>query len=63
VAYSSFLLATPRLMEPVFFSEITTPADTITAVYNVLSKRRCVAAARLLCHCLCVSLSLESVHN
>jgi U5 small nuclear ribonucleoprotein component len=38
--YSSFLLATPRLMEPVYYVEITTPADCITAIYNVLSKRR-----------------------
>merc|ERR1711964_23628 len=38
--YSAFLLATPRLMEPVYYVEITTPADCITAIYNVLSKRR-----------------------
>jgi len=40
VAYSSFLMSTPRLMEPVFSVEIQTPADTITAIYNVLSRRR-----------------------
>jgi len=40
VAYSAFLLATPRLMEPVQFSEITCPADCVAAVYNVLSRRR-----------------------
>jgi U5 small nuclear ribonucleoprotein component len=38
--YAAFLLATPRLMEPVYFVEITTPADCISAIYNVLSKRR-----------------------
>jgi len=40
VAYSAFLLATPRLMEPVMFSEIECPADCVAAIYNVLSRRR-----------------------
>jgi len=40
VAYSAFLTATPRLMEPVFYVEIQTPADCMSAVYNVLSRRR-----------------------
>eukprot|EP00928_Gymnodinium_smaydae_P051092 TRINITY_DN3461_c0_g2_i1.p1 TRINITY_DN3461_c0_g2~~TRINITY_DN3461_c0_g2_i1.p1 ORF type:complete len:983 (+),score=305.48 TRINITY_DN3461_c0_g2_i1:48-2996(+) len=40
VAYSAFLLATPRLMEPVMFSEISCPADCVAAIYNVLSRRR-----------------------
>jgi U5 small nuclear ribonucleoprotein component len=39
VAYSAFLLATPRLMEPVQFSEIECPADCVAAIYNVLSRR------------------------
>jgi len=38
--YSAFLLSAPRLMEPVYFIEITTPAECITAIYNILSKRR-----------------------
>ena len=40
VAYSSFLMASPRLMEPVFACEIQTPADCMSAIYTVLSKRR-----------------------
>jgi len=40
VAYSAFLLATPRLMEPVMFSEIECPADCVAAIYTVLSRRR-----------------------
>ena len=40
VLYSAFLLATPRLMEPVFFVEVMTPPDCISAVYTILSKRR-----------------------
>lgn len=40
VCYSAFLMATPRLMEPVYFVEIQTPADCIAAIYNVLAKRR-----------------------
>lgn len=40
VCYSSFLLATPRLMEPVYFVEIQSPADCVSAIYNVLSRRR-----------------------
>ena len=38
--YSSFLTATPRLMEPVYYCEVIAPHDTINAVYNVLSRRR-----------------------
>ena len=40
VAYSAFLLATPRLMEPVYSVEVQTPADCMAAIYTVLSKRR-----------------------
>ena len=40
VCYSSFLMATPRLMEPVYYTEIQTPADCINAIYTVLAKRR-----------------------
>lgn len=40
VCYSAFLMATPRLMEPMYFVEIQTPADCIAAIYNVLAKRR-----------------------
>jgi len=38
--YSSFLLASPRLMEPVYFVEIQAPADCVSAIYNVLARRR-----------------------
>lgn len=40
VAYSAFLLATPRLMEPVYYCEIQTPADCMQAIYTVLLRRR-----------------------
>jgi len=40
VAYSAFLTATPRLMEPIYFVEILAPPATITAIYNVLARRR-----------------------
>lgn len=40
VAYSAFLLATPRLMEPYYFVEVIAPADCVPAVYTVLTKRR-----------------------
>mmetsp|Transcript_32249 Transcript_32249/g.84013 ORF Transcript_32249/g.84013 Transcript_32249/m.84013 type:complete len:1110 (+) Transcript_32249:169-3498(+) len=40
VCYSAFLMATPRLMEPVYYVEIETPADCIAPIYNVLAKRR-----------------------
>jgi len=40
VAYSSFLMATPRLMEPVYYVEIQSPADCVSAIYTVLSRRR-----------------------
>ena len=40
VAYSAFLMATPRLMEPVYLIEIQAPADCIQAIYPVLARRR-----------------------
>ncbi|KAK6101484.1 U5 small nuclear ribonucleoprotein component [Brugia pahangi] len=39
-AYSAFLMATPRLMEPYYFVEVTAPADCVSSVYTVLAKRR-----------------------
>lgn len=40
VAYSAFLMATPRLMEPYLFVEVIAPADCVSAVYTVLARRR-----------------------
>uniref|UniRef100_A0A7S4BS45 Tr-type G domain-containing protein n=2 Tax=Chrysotila carterae TaxID=13221 RepID=A0A7S4BS45_CHRCT len=40
VAYSAFLMATPRLMEPVFFVDISCPIDCVPAIYTVLARRR-----------------------
>ena len=40
VAYSAFLLATPRLMEPIYSVEIQAPADCVSAIYKVLTARR-----------------------
>ncbi|PWA91882.1 hypothetical protein CTI12_AA058850 [Artemisia annua] len=40
VAYSAFLMATPRFMEPVYYVEIQTPADCLSAIFTVLSQRR-----------------------
>ncbi|KAH3767175.1 110 kDa U5 small nuclear ribonucleoprotein component CLO [Pelomyxa schiedti] len=40
VCYSAFLMAAPRLMEPVYFVEVQAPADCISAVVTVLSRRR-----------------------
>ena len=33
-------MATPRLMEPVFYAEIQAPADCLSAIYSVLARRR-----------------------
>jgi U5 small nuclear ribonucleoprotein component len=40
VAYAAFLLATPRLMEPMLRCDIQAPADAMPAIYAVLAKRR-----------------------
>ncbi|KAJ9113090.1 hypothetical protein QFC20_001977 [Naganishia adeliensis] len=40
VCYSSFLMATPRLLEPVYYVEVQAPADCVAAVYTVLARRR-----------------------
>ncbi|EGD82082.1 Eftud2 protein [Salpingoeca rosetta] len=40
VAYSAFLMATPRLMEPYYYVEIQAPGDCVSAVYTVLARRR-----------------------
>ena len=38
--YSSFLMASPRLMEPVYTVSVTGPEDSYMEVYNVLARRR-----------------------
>lgn len=38
--YSSFLMASPRLMEPVYAVSATGPEDSYMEVYNVLARRR-----------------------
>ncbi|KDO32575.1 hypothetical protein SPRG_03049 [Saprolegnia parasitica CBS 223.65] len=40
VVYSSFLTATPRLLEPMYALEIQCPADTVATLYQVLTRRR-----------------------
>lgn len=40
VAYSAFLMATPRLMEPMYRVEIQAPVDCVSAIYPVLARRR-----------------------
>jgi len=40
VVHSAFMLATPRVMEPVLFTEVECPADCVSAIYTVLSRRR-----------------------
>mmetsp|Transcript_16205 Transcript_16205/g.25510 ORF Transcript_16205/g.25510 Transcript_16205/m.25510 type:complete len:515 (-) Transcript_16205:384-1928(-) len=39
-AYSAFLMAAPRLMEPVLGVQIQAPADAVQAIYPVLARRR-----------------------
>ncbi|CAD7965521.1 unnamed protein product [Amoebophrya sp. A25] len=39
-AYAAFLMAAPRVLEPIYFAEITCPANAVQAVYTVLSRRR-----------------------
>ena len=38
--YSSFLLASPRLMEPLYSASMLVPADSISSLYQVLARRR-----------------------
>lgn len=38
--YSSFLMASPRLMEPLYTVAMTGPADSVAALYTVLARRR-----------------------
>jgi U5 small nuclear ribonucleoprotein component len=38
--YSSFLTASPRLMEPLYTVSMTGPADSVSALYTVLARRR-----------------------
>lgn len=40
VCYAALLLATPRLMEPIYYVEVQAPADCVSAVYTVLARRR-----------------------
>ncbi|KAI9880134.1 MAG: hypothetical protein M1830_005163 [Pleopsidium flavum] len=38
--YSSFLTASPRLMEPIYTCSMTGPADSVSSLYTVLARRR-----------------------
>ncbi|KAI9828933.1 MAG: hypothetical protein M1826_005856 [Phylliscum demangeonii] len=38
--YSAFLMASPRLMEPLYACSMTGPADSVTSLYTVLGRRR-----------------------
>ncbi|MCJ1252750.1 hypothetical protein MMC24_000556 [Lignoscripta atroalba] len=38
--YSSFLTASPRLLEPLYTVSMTGPADSVSSLYTVLSRRR-----------------------
>lgn len=38
--YSSFLMASPRLMEPMYAVSMTGPQDAVSTVYNILARRR-----------------------
>ncbi|ANB14888.1 U5 snRNP GTPase SNU114 [Sugiyamaella lignohabitans] len=38
--YSSFLLAAPRLLEPIYLCNVTCPGDAVAAVYGLLRRRR-----------------------
>ncbi|KAH0556207.1 hypothetical protein GP486_005862 [Trichoglossum hirsutum] len=38
--YSSFLMASPRIMEPVYSCIMTGPADSVSSLYTVLARRR-----------------------
>ncbi|KAL2216394.1 U5 small nuclear ribonucleoprotein component [Thermoascus aurantiacus ATCC 26904] len=38
--YSSFLMASPRLMEPIYSCAMIGPADAVASIYTVLSRRR-----------------------
>lgn len=40
VCYSSFMLASPRLLEPVFSCHITCPGPVVSSVYNLINRRR-----------------------
>lgn len=40
VCYSAFLMAAPRLMEPILAVDVQCPADCVQAVYPVLARRR-----------------------
>jgi 116 kDa U5 small nuclear ribonucleoprotein component len=40
VVYSSFLMATPKLLEPIYFVDIQAPIDCVKAIYEVLDRRR-----------------------
>ena len=38
--YAAFLLATPRLMEPVYYVEVQAPPECVSGVYTLLARRR-----------------------
>lgn len=47
VAYSSILTACPRLMEPMYLSEIICPTESLNVVYMLVSRRRGVVISEV----------------
>lgn len=45
--YSSFLMATPRMMEPMMNVEIQCSADALEAVYIILARRRGITVSEI----------------
>mmetsp|Transcript_1181 Transcript_1181/g.2255 ORF Transcript_1181/g.2255 Transcript_1181/m.2255 type:complete len:594 (+) Transcript_1181:750-2531(+) len=40
VIYAAYLSATPRLMEPIFLVDISTPKNSVSGVYSVIANKR-----------------------
>ena len=38
--YAAEMTADPKLLEPMFFAEVSGPGDIMSGVYNVLNQRR-----------------------
>jgi hypothetical protein len=63
VAYSAFLLAAPRLMEPVYAVEIQAPADVVQAILPVLQRyvHALTTHTPIITLCITAKLDLHSV--
>jgi hypothetical protein len=59
--YNAMLMATPRLMEPVYLCEILCPEDTVDSIHKVSMRSGCIVGG-FVCACMGVCVNVCAMH-